>query len=74
MNRAKGGIESVHPLYGPELRALRSLQGSSPCVFITEAGTSTTTAWLLRMVQRTGVAARDAVPSTSTYVAAFNGI
>jgi len=26
------------------------------------------------MVQRTGVAARDTVPSTSTYVAAFNGI
>ena len=23
VNRAKGGIESVHPLHGPELRALR---------------------------------------------------
>jgi len=29
VNRAKGGIESVHPLHGPELRALRPLQGSS---------------------------------------------
>jgi type 1 fimbriae regulatory protein FimB/type 1 fimbriae regulatory protein FimE len=57
VNRAKGGIESVHPLHGPELRALRPLQGSSPYVFVTEAGTPVTTAWFLRMVQRTGVAA-----------------
>jgi type 1 fimbriae regulatory protein FimB/type 1 fimbriae regulatory protein FimE len=58
VNRSKGGIESVHPLCGPELRALRPLQGSSPYVFVTEAGTPVTTAWFLRMVQRTGVAAR----------------
>jgi type 1 fimbriae regulatory protein FimE len=57
VNRAKGGIESVHPLHGPELRALRPLQGSSPYVFVTEAGTPVTTAWFLRMVQRTGIAA-----------------
>jgi integrase len=44
VNRAKGGIESVHPLHGPELRALRPLQGQSPYVFVTEAGTPTTTA------------------------------
>ncbi len=30
VNRAKGGIESVHPLHGPELRALRPLQGQGP--------------------------------------------
>src|SRR6266436_5148956 len=58
VNRAKGGIESVHPLHGPELRALRPLQGNSPYVFITEAGTPVTTAWFLRMVQRTGKAAK----------------
>jgi len=29
VNRAKGGIESVHPLHGPELRALRPLQSNS---------------------------------------------
>ena len=50
VNRAKGGIESVHPLHGPELRALRPLRGASPYVFVTEAGTPTTTAWFLRMV------------------------
>ena len=58
VNRAKDGIESVRPLCGPELRALRPLEGSSPYVFTTEAGTPVTTAWFLRMVQRTGVAAK----------------
>ena len=43
VNRAKGGIESVHPLHGPELRALRQLQGKSPYVFVTEAGTPVAT-------------------------------
>jgi type 1 fimbriae regulatory protein FimB/type 1 fimbriae regulatory protein FimE len=62
VNRAKGGIESVHPLHGPELRALRPLQGSSPYVFITEAGTPVTTAWFLRMIQRTGKAAKLQFP------------
>jgi type 1 fimbriae regulatory protein FimB/type 1 fimbriae regulatory protein FimE len=47
VNRAKGGQ-----------RALRPLQGQSPYVFTTEAGTPVTTAWFLRMVQRTGVAAK----------------
>src|SRR5262249_25879647 len=61
VNRAKGGIESVHPLHGPELRALRPLQ-QSPYVFVTEAGTPVTPAWFLRMVQRTGVAAKLAFP------------
>ena len=62
VNRAKGGIESVHPVHGPELRALRPLQGASPYVFVTEAGTPTTTAWFLRMVQRTGRAAKLPFP------------
>jgi site-specific recombinase XerD len=53
----EGGQESVHPLHGPELRALRPLQGQSPYVFVTEAGTPVTTAWFLRMIQRTGKAA-----------------
>jgi type 1 fimbriae regulatory protein FimB/type 1 fimbriae regulatory protein FimE len=50
VNRVKGGQESVHPLHGPELRALRPLQGSSPYVFVTEAGTPVTTSWFLRMI------------------------
>jgi integrase len=43
VNRAKGGMESVHPICGPELRVLRPLQGQSPYVFTTEAGTPVTT-------------------------------
>ena len=62
VNRAKGGIESVHPLHGPELRASSPLQGQSPYVFVTEAGTPVTTAWFLRMVQRTGKAAKLPFP------------
>jgi type 1 fimbriae regulatory protein FimE len=58
VNRAKGGAESVHPLHGPELRALRPLRGQSPYVFVTEAGTPVTTVWFLRMVERTGRAAK----------------
>src|SRR5258708_2801823 len=54
VNRAKGGQEAVHPLQGPELRALRPLQGRSPYVFVTAAGTSVTPAWFLRMIQPTG--------------------
>jgi type 1 fimbriae regulatory protein FimB/type 1 fimbriae regulatory protein FimE len=62
VNRAKGGMESVHPLHGPELRALRPLQGNSPYVFVTEAGTPVTPAWFLRTIQRTGKAARLPFP------------
>jgi len=58
VNRAKGGIESVHPLHGLELRALRPLHQRSPYVFVTEARTPVTPAWFLRMIQRTGVAAK----------------
>jgi type 1 fimbriae regulatory protein FimE len=58
VNRAKGGAESVHPLRGPELRALRRLlPARSPYVFVTEQGSPATTAWLLRMVARSGHAA-----------------
>jgi uncharacterized protein (TIGR02118 family) len=53
---------SVRPLHGPELRALRPLQGSGPYVFVTEAGTPVTTAWFLRTVQRTGRAAKLPLP------------
>ena len=58
----RAACASVHPLHGPELRALRPLQGSGPYVFVTKAGTPTTTAWFLRMVQRTGRAAKLPFP------------
>ena len=46
--RAKSGIESVHPLHG--------------YVFVIEAGTPVTPAWFLRMIQRTGRAAKLPFP------------
>src|SRR5262249_36765815 len=39
-----------------------ALTGTKPLCFVTEAGTPVTTAWLLRMVQCTGVAAKLAFP------------
>jgi type 1 fimbriae regulatory protein FimB/type 1 fimbriae regulatory protein FimE len=72
VNRAKGGIESVHPLHGPELRALRPLQGSSPYVFVTEAGTPVTTAWFLRMIQTYGHSCKATIPNSSAHAAAFD--
>ncbi len=62
---------SVHPLHGPDLRALRPLQGTSPYVFVTEAGSPVTTAWFLRMVQRTGKAS---LPRSSAHAASFDRI
>jgi type 1 fimbriae regulatory protein FimB/type 1 fimbriae regulatory protein FimE len=53
--------KKAYPLHGPELRALRPLQGNSPYV-VTEAGTPVTTAWFLRMVQRTARAAKLPFP------------
>ncbi len=46
VNRAKNGIASVHPLRGPELRALRRLKredGSGSYIFPTERGGPMTT-------------------------------
>jgi site-specific recombinase XerD len=61
VRRVKQGTPSVHPLSGPELRALRRLQreseGSSPFVFLSERGAPFTTAGFARMVERAGLAA-----------------
>ena len=71
-SRPVQGWGAVH--FGPDLssywinsrgqrhRPLRPLQGSSPYVFTTEAGTPVTTAWFLRMVKRTGEAAKLPFP------------
>src|SRR5215470_9172926 len=46
VNRAKGGIESVHPLRSPELRALRPLQGSDALLTILEEAKAAKAAFL----------------------------
>jgi site-specific recombinase XerD len=52
----------VSILARPRAPALRPLQSKGPYVFVTEAGTPVTTAWFLRMAQRTGRAAKLPFP------------
>jgi type 1 fimbriae regulatory protein FimB/type 1 fimbriae regulatory protein FimE len=61
VHRVKGGSESVHPLSGRELRALRRLrreqQPTSPFVFTSERGAPFSPAGFRKMIARLGVAA-----------------
>jgi type 1 fimbriae regulatory protein FimB/type 1 fimbriae regulatory protein FimE len=60
VNRLKNGIPSVHPLRGPELRALRRLSGTypgSPYVFVTERNGPLTADTVRKLVARAGEAA-----------------
>jgi integrase len=61
VSRVKGSADSVHPLSGRELRALRRLQREqepkSPFVFTSERGAPFSTAGWRKMVARLGVAA-----------------
>ena len=58
VSRLKGSAESVHPLSGRELRALRRLKREqdlpSPFVFTSERGSPFTTAGFRKMVARLG--------------------
>jgi integrase len=61
VRRTKGSTDSVHPLTGRELRALRKLQREqepkSPFVFTSERGSPFMTAGFRKMVARLGTAA-----------------
>ena len=61
VRRLKGGSESVHPLSGRELRALRRLKREqephSPFIFTSERGAPFTPAGFRKMIARLGVAA-----------------
>jgi type 1 fimbriae regulatory protein FimE len=60
VNRIKNGIDSVHPVGGNELRALRKLQREEPesrYVFVSERGAPLSHEGFLKMVKRAGVAA-----------------
>ena len=57
VNRLKNGTSSVHPLRGPEIRALRRLfreYPDSPYVFVTERGGPMTAATGRKIVARAG--------------------
>jgi type 1 fimbriae regulatory protein FimE len=65
VSRVKNGSPSVHPLRGPELRALRRLQRdypTTPYVFVTERGGPMTDSNVRKMVARAGVVARIPFP------------
>jgi integrase len=61
VSRAKGGMPSVHPLTGTELRALRRLQreqGPGRYVFMSERGAPISAVGFRRMMGRLGKAAK----------------
>lgn len=63
--RVKSGTPSVHPLRGPELRALRRVlreYPASPYVFVTERGGPLTTSTVRKLVARAGKKARLPFP------------
>src|SRR6476620_4234699 len=61
VHRVKGSAESVHPLSGRELRALRRLKReqdpASPFIFTSERGAPFSTAGFRKLIARLGVAA-----------------
>ena len=56
VTRLKGGSDSVHPLRGPEIRALRRLRrdNDSPYVFCSERGGPLTASSVRKLVARAG--------------------
>ena len=61
VRRVKSGTPSTHPLTGREMRALRRLRReapASPFMFVSERGSSFTTAGFARMLERAAVSAR----------------
>lgn len=54
VNRLKNGTASTHPIKGPELRALRRLQHTSPYVFVTERKGPLTDSTVRKIVVRAG--------------------
>ena len=65
VRRIKRGLPSVHPLHGPELRALHRLKREmppSPYVFTTERGGPMSPAGFRKMLARTGATAKLTFP------------
>ena len=62
VNRAKNGSPAVHPIWGPELRALRRLQREqkppSPFLFTSDRGAPLTSAGFRKLIARLGVTAK----------------
>jgi integrase len=58
VRRLKGGVDSVHPIMGDELRALRKLhreqEAKSPFVFVSERGGPLTRFAVAKMIEKAG--------------------
>ena len=64
--RRKGGVNSTHPLRGPEIRALKRVQREyerSPYVFVTERRGPLTTSALRKIIKRAGEIAELGFPA-----------
>jgi integrase len=58
INRLKNGIDSIHPICGPELRALRKIKRKCPnakYVFVSERGSPLTTSAFRKIIARAGI-------------------
>ena len=64
VSRLKNGVESVHPIRGPELRALRKLQREypGPYLFVTERKGPLTTSTVRKIIARAGEKAKIGLP------------
>src|ERR1700690_2934533 len=65
VTRLKNGTPSTHPLRGPELRALRTLNAeweSSPYVFCSERGGPMTSSNVRKIIARLGITAKLPFP------------
>jgi len=65
VNRKKNGISCAHPLFGPEIRALRKLKRDvldSPYVFLTERNGPITTSTFRKIIARAGENAKLDIP------------
>lgn len=65
VKRKKNGLDSTHPLYGPELRALRQLRRNypnTPYVFVSERKSPMTAANVRKIVARAGEGAKLGFP------------
>jgi integrase len=65
VRRRKNGLVTTHPLYGPEIRALRTLERTAPdtsYVFVSERQGPLATATVRKIVARAGAAARLGFP------------
>ena len=63
--RRKNGVDSTHPLRGPEIRALKRLQRDypdTPYVFVTERGGPLTDSTFRKLVARAGLKAKIKFP------------